>query len=92
MQYLTSDERSPTTLASAQQMVRQVGTHVIAKKWLWIAATALVATFIVVGQTAAPKAINLASDPLFSNPTTDKPAMALALSVEIGRASCRERV
>lgn len=91
MQHLKLAVRSYNTLASAQQLVRKLGTHIAAKKWLWIPAAALVATFIVVGQPAAPKAINLATDPLFSNPTTDKPVMALALSVEFPTVGAQYR-
>ena len=54
------------------------------RRWLPLAILALTATatVLVIGQTATPKTIALSSDPLFANATSDKPAMALALSVE----------
>ena len=63
------------------------------QRWLPLIVLALAATltFVVIGQTATPKAINLASDPLFSNATSDKPAMALALSVEFPTVGAQYR-
>ena len=54
------------------------------KRWLSLVVLALAATaaILVIGQTVAPKTIALSRDPLFANATSDKPAMALALSVE----------
>ncbi len=56
----------------------------VRRRWLPLAILALTATatVLVIGQTATPKTIALSSDPLFANATSDKPAMALALSVE----------
>lgn len=54
----------------------------------WVASAGLaimaLASFVVVGQSSPPSipAINLPNEPLFGISTNDKPAMALALSVE----------
>jgi type IV pilus assembly protein PilY1 len=56
--------------------------------WIWgallLALAALGLSFAAGSQSGAPafKSINLASDPLYATTTGDKPAMALALSVE----------
>lgn len=63
------------------------------KRWLPMAVLALAATaaVLVIGQTASPKSIALANDPLFANATSDKPAMVLALSVEFPTVGAQYR-
>ena len=75
----------------AQQFVKKMGVYIVGKKWLLISVLVLASALVVVGQTATPKAINLAKDPLFANPTSDKPAMALALSVEFPTVGAQYR-
>ena len=65
----------------------------LSKRWLplIVLAAAATITLVVVGQTSTPIAINLSSDPLFSSPTSDKPTMALALSVEFPTVGAQYR-
>ena len=63
------------------------------KRWLPLVVLAVVATagVLVIGQTVTPKTIALSTDPLFANATSDKPAMALALSVEFPTVGAQYR-
>ena len=89
MQHLTPGY--PTAAASKSKMALQLQMFsqskllmLVRRRWLPLAVLALAATtaVLVIGQTVLPKPIALSSDPLFANATSDKPAMALALSVE----------
>lgn len=55
-------------------------------RWIFgsLVPVAAVVTFMAIGGTSAPviPAISLSADPLYATPPTDKPALALALSVE----------
>ena len=72
--------------ATSSPSVRQLLAQQLRKNALWVAgaATAVAASFFAFSQTSPPNipAINLSADPLYTPSAADKPALALALSVE----------
>lgn len=87
---------SPTPERLTPTSVDFTAKNLLRKKWvqLGIVVSALSVTAFVIGQTTAPAipAISLAMDPLFAAATGDKPAMALALSVEFPTVGAQYRL